>query len=60
MWLVAFTEKGVLRPLFVPPAPGWRLHDYTQLRVDLIDERARYWQLLEEALIKVSAVALRN
>ncbi len=52
-----FSERD---QLFVPPAPGWRLHDYTQLRVDLIDERARYWQLLEEALIKVSAVALRN
>ena len=37
------------------------LRDYTRLRVDLTRERTRYWQrlekLLEDALIKVSAVA---
>ena len=55
------TEKGLLRPSFVPPAPVRVLRDYTRLRIDLTRERSRYWQrlekLLEDALIKVSAVA---
>ena len=37
------------------------MRDYTRLRIDLTRERSRYWQrlekLLEDALIKVSAVA---
>ena len=51
----------MLRPSFVPPAPVRVLRDYTRLRTDLTRERTRYWQrlekLLEDALIKVSAVA---
>jgi len=61
VWLAKLTEKGLLRPSFVPPAEIRRLRDYTRLRVDLTRERARYWQrlekLLEDALIKVSSVA---
>jgi transposase len=61
VWLAKLTEKGLLRPSFVPPAPIRRLRDYTRLRVDLTQERARHWQrlekLLEDALIKVSSVA---
>src|SRR4029077_3972134 len=61
VWLAKLTEKGLLRPSFVPPAPIRQLRDYTRLRVDLTRERARYWQrlekLLEDALIKISAVA---
>jgi transposase len=61
VWLAKLTEKGLLRPSFVPPAPTRRLRDYTRLRVDLTRERSRYWQrlekLLEDALIKVSSVA---
>ena len=61
MWLAKLTEKGLLRPSFVPPAPVRELRDYTRLRIDLTRERSRYWQrlekLLEDALIKVSAVA---
>lgn len=63
IWLAKLTEKGLLRPSFVPPAPIRQLRDYTRLRVDLTRERTRYWQrlekLLEDALIKVSAVASR-
>ena len=59
VWLAKLTEKGLLRPSFVPPAPIRQLRDYTRFRVDLTRERARYWQrmekLLEDALIKVSA-----
>jgi len=61
VWLAKLTEKGLLRPSFVPAAPIRALRDYTRLRVDLTRERSRYWQrlekLLEDALIKVSCVA---
>src|ERR1700682_1198723 len=61
VWLAKLTEKGLLRPSFVPPAEIRRLRDYTRLRVDLTRERSRYWQrlekLLEDALIKLSLVA---
>ncbi|CQD23927.1 transposase IS116/IS110/IS902 family protein [Mycobacterium lentiflavum] len=63
VWLAKLTEKGLLRPSFVPPAPIRQLRDYARLRVDLTRERARYWQrmekLLEDALIKVSSVVSR-
>jgi transposase len=61
VWLAKLTEKGMLRPSFVPPRPVRVLRDYTRLRVDLTHERTRHWQrlekLLEDSLIKVSAVA---
>jgi transposase len=63
VWLAKLTEKGLLRPSFVPPAEIRRLRDYTRLREDLTRERSRYWQrlekLLEDASIKVSTVASR-
>jgi transposase len=61
VWLAKLTEKGLLRPSFVPPKQIRTLRDYTRMRVDLIGERTRYWQrlekLLEDSLIKVSSVA---
>ena len=61
MWLAKLTERGMLRPSFVPPAEIRQLRDYTRLRVDLTRDRTRYAQrlekLLEDALIKLSAVA---
>ena len=61
VWQAKCTERGMLRPSFVPPAEIRRLRDYTRLRTDLTRERTRHWQrlekLLEDALIKVSAVA---
>jgi transposase len=61
VWLAKLAERGMLRPSFVPPAEIRALRDYTRLRTDLTRERTRYWQrlekLLEDALIKVSAVA---
>jgi transposase len=61
VWLAKLTERGMLRPSFVPPAPIRELRDYTRMRVDLVHDRTRYWQrlekLLEDALIKVSSVA---
>jgi transposase len=63
VWLAKLTEKGLLRPSFVPPREIRVLRDYTRLRVDLTAERVRHWarleKLLEDALIKVSAVASR-
>ena len=61
VWLAKCTERGVLRPSFVPPAGIRVLRDYTRLRTDLTRERTRHWSRLEklpgDALIKVSAVA---
>ena len=61
VWLAKCTERGMLRPSFVPPAGIRMLRDYTRLRTDLTRERTRHWsrleKLLEDALIKVSAVA---
>ncbi|MEO3780989.1 transposase [Micromonospora sp. B11E3] len=61
VWLAKLTEKDMLRPSFVPPAPIRVLRDYTRMRVDLTRDRTRNWQrlekLLEDALIKISSVA---
>ncbi len=61
VWLAKLTEKGLLRPSFVPPTEIRVLRDYTRLRVDLTQERTRHWQrlekLLEDSLIKISSVA---
>jgi transposase len=61
VWLAKLTEKGMLRPSFVPPAPIRQLRDYTRLRADLTRDRCRQVQrlekLLEDALIKLSTVA---
>jgi transposase len=61
IWQARLTEKGLLRPSFVPPAPVRALRDYTRARTHLTQDRTRCWQrlekLLEGALIKISAVA---
>jgi transposase len=63
VWLAKLTERGMLRPSFVPPAEIRSLRDYTRMRTDLTRERTRYYsrleKLLEDALIKVSSVASR-
>ena len=61
VWLAKLTERGMLRPSFVPPAEIRRLRDYTRLRTDLTRDRTRCFsrleKLLEDSLIKVSSVA---
>ena len=61
MWLARLTEMGLLRPSFVPPAPVRALRHFCRARTHLVQDRTRCWQrlekLLEDALIKVSAVA---
>ena len=60
-WLARLTEKGLLRPSFVPPAEIRVLRSYTRARTRLTQDRtrcfARLEKLLEDALIKVSSVA---
>lgn len=46
VWLAKLTEKGMLRPSFVPPAPIRQLRDYTRLRTDLTRDRSRHVQRL--------------
>ena len=61
VWLAKLTERGMLRPSFVPPTEIRVLRDYTRLRADLTVERSRHAQrlekLCEDALIKLSTVA---
>jgi transposase len=61
VWQAKCTERGLLRPSFIPPAEIRQLRDYTRLRADLARERSRHAQrlekLLEDALIKLSTVA---
>jgi transposase len=61
VWLARLTEKGLLRPSFVPPPQIRVLRHYARARTHLTGDRTRCWQrlekLLEDALIKVSAVA---
>ena len=50
VWQAKLTERGMLRPSFVPPAQIRQLRDYTRLRVDLTRDRSRYAQRLEKLL----------
>ncbi|GEM_PF-3679247 len=56
MWLAKLTERGMLPPSFVPPPEIRRVREFTRLRADLVHERSRHWQrlenLLERALIR--------
>jgi transposase len=61
VWLARLTEMGLLRPSFVPPAQIRALRGCTRARTRLTQDKTRCWarleKLLEDALIKVSAVA---
>jgi transposase len=61
MWLARLTELGLLRPSFVPPAQIRAVRGYARARTRLTWDKTRCWErmekLLEDALIKVSAVA---
>ncbi len=50
MWLARLTEKGLLRPSFVPPAEIRALRHYTRARTHLTQDRTRCWQRLEKLL----------
>jgi hypothetical protein len=42
VWLAKLSEKGPLRPSFVPPAPSRQRRDYTWLHEYLTRDRSRY------------------
>jgi transposase len=46
VWLAKLTERGMLRPSFVPPTEIRNLRDYTRLRTDLTRERTRHYSRL--------------
>ncbi|MEU6019125.1 IS110 family transposase [Streptomyces sp. NPDC047515] len=60
VWLAKLTERGMLRPSFVPPKPVRELRDLTRARAVMTHERTRHKQrtekLLEDAQIKLSTV----
>jgi transposase len=44
VWLAKLTERGMLRPSFVPPADVRQLRDYSRLRSDLTGDPTRHKQ----------------
>jgi transposase len=60
VWLAKLTERGMLRPSFVPPAEIRVLRDYTRLRTDLTRERTRYYARLEKLLEDAQLTELRG
>src|SRR5918996_2117500 len=60
-WIAQLLEHGLLRPSFVPPPDIRHLRMLTRYRVQLYGDRTRdstrLEQLLEDASIKLSAVA---
>ena len=60
MWLARLTQRGMLRPSFVPPAAIRAVRDFTRARTDLVRERTRCLQrlekLLEDAMVKITSV----
>lgn len=61
VWLAKVAERQMIRPSFVPPREIRVLRDLTRYRTDLVhartSEKQRVEKLLEDAQIKVSAVA---
>jgi transposase len=60
-WIAQLVEHGLLRPSFVPPQDIRRLRNLTRYRLQLMGDRTRdttrLEKLLEDASIKISAVA---
>ncbi|RAG83360.1 IS110 family transposase [Streptacidiphilus pinicola] len=59
-WIAQLVEHGLVRPSFVPPQPIRQLRDLTRYRTDVVRERAREAQrlqnLLEDCGIKLTSV----
>jgi transposase len=60
VWLAKLTERGMLRPSFVPPAEIRQLRDYARLRTDLTRERTRHYSRLEKLLEDAQLTELRG
>jgi transposase len=60
VWLCKLNERGMLRRSFVPPEPVRDLRALTRLRSRLAQDQARHQarieKILEDALLKISAV----
>jgi hypothetical protein len=48
VWLPKLTERGMLRPSFVPPQEIRQLRDCARFRFDLTEERSRHKQRVEK------------
>jgi transposase len=59
VWLAKLTERGMLRPSFVPPPAIRQLREFTRLRADLVHERTRYWARLEKLLVSAYYLGCR-
>ncbi|MET7783069.1 MULTISPECIES: IS110 family transposase [Streptomyces] len=61
VWLAKLTERGMVRPSFVPSKPVRHLRDFTRTRTVFVHERTRHKQrvdkVLQDARIKLSSVA---
>ncbi len=60
VWLAKLTERGMLRPSFVPPPEIRQLREFTRLRADLVHDRTRYWARLEKLLLRHEALLLSD
>jgi len=60
MRLARLTERGMLRPCFVPPAPIRALRDCTRARTGYVRERTRCYQRLEKLLEGALLTELRG
>jgi len=60
VWLARLTEKGLLRPSFVPPAEIRALRQYTRARTHLVQDRTRCFQRLEKLLEDAQLTELRE
>ena len=60
VWQAKCTERGLLRPSFVPPAEIRVLRDYTRMRIDLTRERTRHYSRLEKLLEDAPLTELRD
>ncbi|MFF3663586.1 IS110 family RNA-guided transposase [Streptomyces olivochromogenes] len=61
VWLAKLTERGMIRPSFVPSKPVRHLRDFTRTRTVFVHERTRHKlrvdKVLQDAQIKLSSVA---
>jgi transposase len=60
IWQARLTEKGLLRPSFVPSAEIRVLRHYTRARTHLTQDRTRCWQRLEKLLEDALLTELRE
>ena len=60
MWLAKLTERGMLRPSFIPGRPQRELRDLCRYRRTLVQERTREKQRAEKLLEDAQLTELRE